>query len=406
MGAAINVQQNPAMNRTRTETEIAADASPSTRDTGAPLDLGINLPPLRVGAARMAQTLRALADQPNPQALCGYASTELLQRYQAAVVTWMASGCGFAVQAPQRVIACHGARGGLMLCLQHLLPEGGSVLCDAVTYEGFKQLAAALKLELVPIATDAQGCLPEALESAANATGARVWLAALSLQNPLGSVASTARRQALAEVAQRVGLWVVEDDVYAALLPPGAGLSPLAALLPQRCFLVGSVSKALAPGLAAGWVLAPETEAEALRSCCYALGVSPSPWSAQAFCRLQESGDAQAILADMRVELAALHGLARECLGADLFGPDRMPAPHLWLPLPRGRAEPLYAELLRRGLRLTPPSAPLLLLQSIPAPGLRICLGAAATRTELARGLCMLRSTWEEIGAGGHGGSP
>jgi DNA-binding transcriptional MocR family regulator len=392
------VQQNPAMNRTRSEAEVAAEASPTSPDSDALLDLGINLPPLRVGAARLAQTLRALANAPNPQALCGYASTALLQRYQAAVVAWMDGGCGFAGQASERVIACHGARSGLLLCLQHLLPEGGSVLCDAVTYEGFKQLAATLKLELVPLAADAQGCVPEALERAARASGARVWLAALSLQNPLGSVASATRRHALAEVAQRLGLWVVEDDVYAALLSPGAGLSPLAGLLPQRCFLVGSVSKALAPGLAAGWVLAPETEAEALRSRCYALGLSPSLWSARAFCQLLESGDALAIVADMRVELAALHGLARECLGADIVGAVRTPAPQLWLPVPAGRAETLHAELLRRGLRLTPPAAPL--LQSIPAPGLRVCLGAAATRAELAQGLRTLRSTWEEIDSG------
>lgn len=377
------------MNRSRTQSDAAS---------GAPLDLGTNLPPLRVGAARLAQTLRALADAPNPQALCGYASTQLLQRYQSAVVDWMDGSCGFAGQAPHRVIACHGARSGLLLCLQHLLPEGGGVLCDAVTYEGFKQLAAALKLRLVPLAADAQGCLPEALEGAATASGARVWLAALSLQNPLGTVASVARRHALAETAQRLGLWVVEDDVYAALLSPGAPLPPLAALVPQRCFLVGSVSKALAPGLAAGWVLTPETEAEPLRNRCHALGLSPSPWNAEAFCRLQESGAAHAIVADMRVELSALHELALECLGADLNGALRTPAPHLWLTLPAGRAEALHAELLRRGLRLTPPGAPL--LQWGPAPGLRVCLGAAATRAELARGLRMLRSTWEEVGAG------
>ena len=397
MCGAIDLQQTPRMQTTGPDSNLTAAESAAAGGANSTLELGINIPPLSIGAARLAATLQALALAQPPQDLSGYASTALLERYQSAVVAWMSTACGLPEQTPPRIIACHGARSGLALALQHLLPEGGRVLCDAVTYEGFKQLAAALRLELQPLAVDAQGCTPDSLDSTAESSGARVWLACLSLQNPLGSVASAQRRQALAEIARRRGLWVVEDDVYAALLPPAPALGPLAGLLPERCFHVGSLSKALAPALAAGWVLAPPAEADALRRRCYALGLSPGTWSALAFCRLQESGEARAIATEIRAELKARHALAVDILGGRRLSAGSQPAPHLWLPLAPGSAEAMHAQLLAQGLRLTEPSAPL--LQPEPAPGLRLCIGAAPSRALLIGALEKIRQALDADGA-------
>lgn len=329
--------------------------------------------------------------------LLGYASDALLERYSDAVSRWLADACGQADTDPRSIIGSNGARAGLALCLDALLPRGGDVLCDALTYSGFKALANTRDVNLISVELDEQGCRPEALAAAAKRSGARTWLACLSLQNPLGVTASAARRLELAELAESLDLQVIEDDVYAALLPPMQRAPTLAALLPERCWQVGSVSKAIAPALSAGWVRAPSTHTEALRARSYAQGQLVGAWNAQVFVGLVESGEAQRVCEDMRAELEARHVIAREILGDERLQPGAGPAPHLWLPLAQGEAEQLHAALHEQDLRLTAPDAPLLPRSS--ASGLRICVGAAASGAELGQALQVVRRALEQLGA-------
>ena len=62
----------------------------------------------------------------------------------------------------------------------------------------------------------------------------------------------------IVEIARRYDLTLVEDDIYAAYAqdaPP-----PFAVLAPERTFHVSGVSKTLAPGLRAGFLVAPAAE--------------------------------------------------------------------------------------------------------------------------------------------------
>jgi 2-aminoadipate transaminase len=78
-----------------------------------------------------------------------------------------------------------------------------------------------------------------------------------TFQNPSGVVMSATRRQHLAELADRYGFVVVDDDPYRELAfePPPARLS--AFVDPERSVTLGTFSKVVAPGLRVGWVHAP-----------------------------------------------------------------------------------------------------------------------------------------------------
>jgi len=360
------------------------------------IDLSLNRPPLQPAARALRQALRALPSMRADLPLLDYASDALLERYSGAVSRWLAEACGQADTDPRSIIGSNGARAGLALCLDALLPRGGEVLCDALTYSGFKALANTRGVNLIAVELDEQGCRPDALAAAAKRSGARTWLACLSLQNPLGVTASAARRLELAAVAESLDLQVIEDDVYAALLPPMQRAPTLAELIPERCWQVGSVSKAIAPALGAGWVRAPMAHADALRARSYAQGQLVGAWNAQVFVGLVESGQAQRVCEDMRAELKARHAIARDILGTDSLLPGAGPAPHLWLPLAQGRAVRLRARLLEQGVCLTDPGASNLDV-SAAASGLRVCIGAATSGAELGKALLIMRTPLKRL---------
>ncbi|WP_295957462.1 PLP-dependent aminotransferase family protein, partial [Rhodoferax sp.] len=79
-----------------------------------------------------------------------------------------------------------------------------------------------------------------------------------NFQNPTGRTMPEARRAALIERAERLGLPLVEDNPYGDLwfdTPPPA---PLTGSNPEGCIYMGSFSKVLAPGLRLGYVIAPK----------------------------------------------------------------------------------------------------------------------------------------------------
>jgi DNA-binding transcriptional MocR family regulator len=78
------------------------------------------------------------------------------------------------------------------------------------------------------------------------------------LQNPTGLLASAARRSEVALRAAAAGVLLVEDAFEADLLVDGELPPPLAALAPDHVVHLGTISKALFPGVRVGWIAGPK----------------------------------------------------------------------------------------------------------------------------------------------------
>jgi aspartate/methionine/tyrosine aminotransferase len=205
---------------------------------------------------------------------------------------------------------------------------------------------------------------------------------------------SLARREAIVAIARRLDLTLIEDDIYGAYAP-GAP-PPLAMLAPERTYHVSGVSKTLAPGLRAGFVLAPsEAALERILDTMRAIAYAPPGFGMLIAGQWIEDGTADAILAEIREETAARVALARSILGEALSAPASPTVPHLWLPMSELEAERLAGRALRGGAEVTPPAAPI--VQPGLVTGVRLALGAASDRAELETGLRIVAAALSDV---------
>ena len=110
-----------------------------------------------------------------------------------------------------------GSQQALTLLATALLEPGDVVLVEDPLYLAALQCFGFAGARVVPVPRRRRGVDPVALDGDRGARAAQAALPVPTFQNPTGRTLPLARRQAVAEVAARRGLWIVEDDPYGEL---------------------------------------------------------------------------------------------------------------------------------------------------------------------------------------------
>ncbi|MEV7830036.1 PLP-dependent aminotransferase family protein [Streptomyces subrutilus] len=186
-----------------------------------------------------------------------YSTTEGVPELRAAVAG-RASARGLATGA-EEVLVTTGSQQGLSLLAAALVEPGDTVLVENPTYLAALQSFALAGARLVAVPCDGEGIVPDALARIVARERPKLLYTVPTFQNPTGRTLPAARRAAVAAVAARLGLWLVEDDPYGELRYEGSDIPWLAAHpgAEDRTALLGSFSKVMAPGLRLGWLRAP-----------------------------------------------------------------------------------------------------------------------------------------------------
>ena len=215
------------------------------------IDLSANTPITTLGqAAALADTLQRLGTDRTATRLLDYSRPLAgLTRYRRAGAAWLAS-LGCLVDAEDVTVTC-GAQHAASVVMHSMLRAGDVLLTDELTDPLAKLLANALGLELRGVPSDDDGMCVDAVETLCRRSRVRGLLSMPDHHSPTLAVMPEGRRRALAELARRHDLIVLEHGVYRPLVPDAPPC--LSSFAPERSFFVSSFAKIIMPGLRIGF---------------------------------------------------------------------------------------------------------------------------------------------------------
>ena len=163
---------------------------------------------------------------------------------------------------PDDVVVTVGSQQALDLITRIFVDPGDVILAEAPSYVGALGSFAAYQADVVHVAMDDEGLIPEALEESIqrlNAAGRRIKFlyTVPNYQNPAGVTLAADRRPRILEICQAAGLLIIEDNPYGLLGFDGEPMRSLRADDPEGVVYLGTFSKTFAPGVRVGWAAAP-----------------------------------------------------------------------------------------------------------------------------------------------------
>jgi DNA-binding transcriptional MocR family regulator len=291
--------------------------------------------------------------------------------------------------SPERVILTSGAQSALFAICYLLSRKSKNICVGQFAYPGIHTVAFQQGLQLVPLAMDGEGILPDSFEEACKRSPVGALYITPTADNPTTVTLPVARRNEIARIARQYCVPIIEDDPYHDLIPDAP--SPIGAIALDLTWYIATVSKCLSPALRLGYVVAPTIEgATQIAATLQALTMMASPLFAALVSRWIYSGFMQEAVAELSAE-----NIERQRIAADLLHDQRYEAdphtPHLWLSLPSPwRATEFTHQCERLGVITVGSSS--FSVNSPLTEAVRISVGAAASREALQNALTTLRS--------------
>ncbi|WP_283179463.1 PLP-dependent aminotransferase family protein [Gemmobacter sp. 24YEA27] len=234
---------------------------------------------------------------------------------------------------------------------------------------------------------DAGGLIPDDFRRLCEARAPHALYVTPSIDNPTTATLPEARRIAIAEIARKYSVAIIEDDPYAPLR--AEQLPSFLTLAPDLTWHLATLSKSVTPALRVAYVVAPDP-ARALRlaSILRATVLMAPPLLASLATRWLREGVVDEIAAAIRAENRIRQALAAKAFrGADFRADPE--GHHLWLRLPpHWRATDFAEHADRAGVSIVPASA--FATGEHASAHVRISLGVAPDRGVLEEGLQQL----------------
>lgn len=307
-------------------------------------------------------------------------------RHRSVAAEWLIR-CGLQI-SPLNISLTNGATSAMTVALMSVAPPGSTIATEAVSHHTLVPLSTYLGIHLEGLPIDHDGMIPEALDEACRKGVIRAIFLQPSVINPTATLMSEVRRAALAEVARRHDIAIIENDILGPLVD--AGLKPVAAFAPERTLYITSFTKITVPGLRIGYLASPDRYVAAVANRHLVSNWMATPAIAEIATHWVSDGTALELVDWQRRALAVRHAIAGDALGT-LDYRSHPQGLHIWLPLPEGHTEEGFVSQARlRGVAIAPGSS----FRTSDLgwrPAVRISLGSTSEQ-ELRQGLGIVAS--------------
>jgi DNA-binding transcriptional MocR family regulator len=341
------------------------------------VDLSMNLPPEPDDPElldRMQDGLEAVGH--DLVYLLRYQGFGGVQADKDAATSWL--GRRALVPPQDRLFISPGAHPALLGIFGILAKAGDVILSEQLTYPGARSIAAQLGLKLVGLPMDNEGVEPDAFTDACKRLSPKALYLNPTLLNPTTHTISQRRRMAIAAVARRFNVPIVEDDPYGFL--PTDGPPPFAAIAPDLTWHIGGLAKCLGAGLRIAYVVVPDARSGWLfASAVRTATVMASPVTIALATRWITDGTADALLAAVRRESMERQRLVAAILPKTIVRTDPVGF-HFWLSLPGSWTRSAFVGHTRStGIGVVASDA--FATDGTPPEAVRVCLGGPAERS-------------------------
>lgn len=290
--------------------------------------------------------------------------------------------------SPDRVLITGGAQSALYAICHHLIKQKEFLATAEYTYPGLKAVSKQLDCQLLPVATDEAGIIPEAFEQSCQSHQIKALYLIPALDNPTTTTIPLTRRKQIVEIARRYNVAVIEDDPYSPLQT--APVESFTSLMPELTWHIATLSKCATPALRVAFIITPDAaDVEKLADIIRATQLMAPPLMCALVTRWIYDGTLDDIAAAIRQENNARQKLAATLLEGHSYQADK-DGHHLWLQLADNwQAEVFAAQAEKLGVTIVPSSR--FAITDKPIDAVRVSLGLAADLGALTEALTILK---------------
>lgn len=281
-----------------------------------------------VGQSGVIEAILATISRNNPDDVTSYTRTFPDHWFEAGR-SWLSRN-GFQPE-PDGIVPTLGAHAAIVATIAAVTSPGDYILFEHVTYTQIARSAGLIGRRMALVNSDEQGVDPDDFERVCAQKHPKLAFLMPTAQNPTGAIMPRERRAAIAEIARKYNVLLIEDDLYGALTDDRTPL--LAEFAPERVFVVGGFSKSVAAGVRGGWLSCPPHFRHGIRV-AHKMVTGGMPFLLAELCaQLVFSGEAMAIRARSIAEINARLDIVRQALDGYEFNitPN---IPFIWLALP------------------------------------------------------------------------
>jgi len=205
--------------------------------------------------------------------------------------------------APEQIMLTDSGTYAIDLICRFLIEPGDTVLVDDPCYFNFHALLRAHRANVVGVPMTPAGPDVEAFGKALEEHRPRLYITNSAIHNPTGAVLSPVVAHRLLKLADKAGLVIVEDDIFADLEhEPAPRLAAFDGL--DRVIHIGSFSKTLSASVRCGFIAARPDWIEGLVDLKTATHFSSGRFPAELVLSLLTDGSYRRYLDELRLRLS------------------------------------------------------------------------------------------------------